>query len=183
MSKTRRRGGGAVQSAPPAPSGRTFTFSTGYSVTIHPVSPWVMDEIERGWLEDHPEPEPPTKTVEGLDGMVEVEDRDDPAYLKERRHWESQRAELRNRLILELGVECEPDNAVLDRRLESMRRLGAKIAKDQDRKLAWVLYVCVGSAADYWNLVKEVVGLTNATEEEVLRLANRFQSPVPGDQR
>ncbi len=163
--------------------GHTFTFSTGYSVTIHPVSPWVMDEIEKGWLEDHPEPEPPTKEVEGLDGPVEVEDRDDPGYLKELQEWERQRSDLRNRLMLELGVECEPDDAVLDRKLESMRKLGAKIGKDLDRKSAWVLYVCIGGAGDYWSLVKEVVGLTNATEEEIMRLAARFQGTVPGHQR
>jgi len=62
---------------------RPFTTSAGVELRYGPFPSNMYWDIQARALEEHPDPEPPMKTIEVFDGTEEIEDTDDEAYKAE----------------------------------------------------------------------------------------------------
>lgn len=153
-----------------------LVFSTGERVIVRQVSLFTIGDMEQVWREKYPPPPPPTQVVEGLAGPEEVENRDHPDYHKALRAYNEQREEIRMKFMVLAGVEAEIDQEKLDRKLNLMRRFGKEFTEEDDPLVLWVQHVCVGSPADWAELVVRMTA--GPSEEAVARVQDTFRREI-----
>src|SRR3990172_10045886 len=83
--------------------GESKTLSSGVTVTVIPFPPGLLQRINS----DHPDPEPPKKTIEVLGGTEEVDNLKDEDYLTEKESVTTQRNSLLGEAVIELCVEVD----------------------------------------------------------------------------
>lgn len=150
-----------------------YTFSTGRTIEVIPISPWVLEVVR----ESVPWPEPPKQTVEGPEGLVEVPNTQHPEYLKALDDRQTLISERQQELIIEEGTSFEVDKAAVDKRRATLGRLDAKLperAATDDRHF-YLYYICVGSQQDLDNLIRLIHGLSLVGEEAVAKATESFR--------
>ena len=154
----------------------TFTFSTGITVRLRRVSPFLVSEIDRVF----PEPEPPTQEVV-IDGETKIEANPaDPSYLQQMAKHRQETVERKMNYILKRGViadEHEMTAAVDAVRKHWRAEFGAEL-QEQDLLLAYIQYVCVGSPDDLGDLMNAIQMRSKPTEGGIAAEAKSFQGAV-----
>lgn len=156
----------------------TFTFSTGITVHLRRVSPFLVSEIDRVF----PEPEPPTQEVE-LDGEKKVEANPaDPVYLQQMAKHRHETVERKMEYLLKRGVV--EDESVMRVAVEEVRahwrsEFSAEL-EEKDLLFAYIKYVCVGNADDFGDLMNAIQMRSKPTEGGIAAEAKSFQGPVSG---
>ena len=156
----------------------TFTFSTGITVQLRRVSPYLVTEIDRVF----PEPDPPTQEVE-LDGEKKIEPNPaDPAYLRLLVAHRRKISERKLNYVLKHGVtadESEMRAAVDEKRRAWQDEFGVDL-EEKDTLLAYLKYVCVGSPDELTELVNAIQSRSKPTEGGIAAEAKSFQGPISG---
>ncbi len=154
----------------------TFTFSTGITVRVRRVSPFLVAELRKA----HPPPEPPLQEVDYGDGQKRQEpNAAHPDYLKALAEYENHIRELQTDYIVKHGVDLDGDwqPQIAALREEWRREQGTELSETDD-VLAYIQFVCVGANDDYIKLVNAIMGLSQPTEDAIAAEAASFRGEV-----
>jgi len=86
-----------------------ITLTSGVTVQVAPFPAALYNKIQIKSLEDFPDPEPPKKTVEVVDGTEEVDDLENPEYLEAKRDAERSRLARFAEAVVEVCVDVDLD--------------------------------------------------------------------------
>jgi hypothetical protein len=148
------------------------TFSTGRTVRVTPISPWVLEAVR----DSVPEPAPPVQTVETPEGPQDVPNIAHPDYLAALDARTARIGEIQQELIVEEGADFDVDQAAVDKRRATLARLGVALppkAQEDDRYF-YLYYVCMGSTQDRDDLIMLIHGLSVVREEAVAKATESF---------
>jgi hypothetical protein len=131
------------------PKGRTvpdlaiFTFASGATARLRPVSQFTQAHIEIQMRKQHPAPEPPMNTVNPLGAGERLEpNRSDEAYERAVAQHQALISSKVFEATIELGVEIEVDHAKLERVAAVMERIGTPLDEISD-KVAYIKHCCM----------------------------------------
>lgn len=154
----------------------SFTTSTGFKLSLKPVSPFLIQKVQASGEY----PKPPTYEVTTAAGSKEVHEHDAEsiktasdaekaawvAYTVKSRAVQSEVNDRLVRLILLRGIESEVPDYGWDREQEEV--FGIKVPKDpNDRKVHYLLTEAIGTADDIANLITEVIALSGVSQEAI----------------
>jgi len=131
-------------------------------------------------LEDFPDPEPPKKIIEVVDGTEETDDLDDPAYLA------AVQEATRNRLarfaeaIVQVCVDIDLDEWKDD--IKGIEKFAGEAPKNRGDLVAWFLenYGCRVSE-DYAAITESAMRQTLISSKEVQQRVRFFRDDVEGN--
>ena len=157
----------------------TFTFSSGITVGVRRVSPFLVREVER----IYPAPEPPTQTVE-LDGETKIEaNPSDPDYLVRLFEHRSMVMEKKMDYLVRHGVVLADENAAREAltqvRAQWLAEFGQELPQG-DFLMDYLRYVCIGTGDDLNDLVHAITERSAPTESGVTAAAKSFPGHVSG---
>ena len=161
---------------------KEYECSSGVTVLYGPFPHGLYWDIMGRTLDEHPDPEPPKKTIEVLGGTEEVDDPEDPAYLAQLNAARLARANLLGEAVLETCVEPKGG---LDQYEPLIKRLEDKYVQDpapedETERRAWFLAKYVMRTTDDWKLIGKVQRFSQIDDEEVRRKAEQFPGDVEG---
>lgn len=140
-------------------------------------------EIQARALEEHPDPEPPRKKIETVDGFEEIDDLEDPDYNLKLNAARLARFNLLGEAVLEFCVRIvSPDNWE-----ETVQRLATKYVKSQPpteptEKRVWYLANFALRTPQDWKIVRLVQRFSQVEDEEVARRVEFFRGNVAGSE-
>lgn len=163
------------RAVPPLPD---FTFASGITVRLRPVSQFTHAHIEITARRKFPPPEPPMYTHDYGDGPVQEPNRGDPAY---QQAVSDHNMLIRSKMMdatIELGIEVEIDEARLNEVKRVMELIGTPLDEPSE-KIAYVKHCCL---IDIEREMPRLMAALRArpTDEEVAEQASTFRGDVPG---
>lgn len=141
-------------------------------VTAFPASLWTRINLRAH--DEYPDPDPPKKTIKVLNGTEEVDDINDPDYVKEKETAEHERGRILGEAIMDLCVHLDVDKyKVLIKRLE--KHIGEKYPKDiDDRRIMFITEYVLKNSKDYEDVTWSSISQMMITDKEV---ADRLKFP------
>lgn len=160
---------------------KEMTLSSGVRIRYGPFPLGLYWDIMARALDEHPEPEPPKKTIAVLNGTEEVDDLEDPEYKKDLNAARAAQHTLLGEAVLEFCVEIADDD--WERKCD---RIAAKYVKepppeDPDEKRIWYLSRYAFRTKQDWLVVAKVQAFSQIEDEEVRKRAEFFRGDVEGD--
>lgn len=152
----------------------TFTFSTGITVRLKRVSPFLIAELRKA----HPPPDPPLQEVDYGDGNKRMEpNAAHPDYLKALEQYQESMWTRQTRYIVQHGVMLDGDwkEQVAALRDEWRAEQGAELSETDDFH-AYLQFICAGASDDYLNLVNAIMAGSQPTEAAIKAEADSFRS-------
>lgn len=148
-----------------------YTFKTGRTVEVIPISPWLLADAQASI----PKPTPPVQSVDMGDGPVEVENPAHPDYQEALRQWRVKIEEQLAQLAIMRGTTFELDAEAVAKVRADATALSITLPPeaDDDRYL-YLFYVCPGSQDDIYNLFQLIQGRSIVTEEAVVKATEHF---------
>lgn len=144
-----------------------FTFgSTGVTVMVKPVPPFLMNEARKSIKK----PVPPQQPVENADGTTRLESNPShPDYIAALDAYEGklavvgQRMMIKRGVVLDLSDEQRAELATLRTEMEAE----GVTTLDPDDKIAYILYIAAGSALDIAALIKAITERGQPTDPKL----------------
>ncbi len=160
---------------------RRLTLSSGVEVEYGPFPANMYWDVQARALDDHPDPVPPKKTIEVLDGTEEVDDLEDPEYLTALNLARMARFNLLGEAALEFCVEVVD----WERWEPKVERISKKYAKDPaptdpDERRVWFLSKFALRTTKDWQIIRKVQSFSQIEDEEVRHRAEFFRGGVEG---
>jgi len=156
--------------------------SSGVTVLYGPFPHGLYFDVMGRALEEHPDPEPPTREIEVVDGTEEVEDLDDPAYRAALEKARLARWNLLGEAALEMCVEVKgglgPWEPVIQRIADKFS--SDPLPEDPIGRKAWFLAKFAMRTRDDWKLIGKIQRFSQIDDEEVRRKAEQFPGDVAG---
>lgn len=160
------------RSVPPLP---TFTFSTGITVSLRRVSPFLLHAVQQQF----PAPKPPVIDVEYGDGKTRHEANEaDPDYQDKLAEHQAMLNDKLNDLMLEGGIVVDFDANELEEAKRVVATIGAAFPEEASDKLAYIKYVCIGNGDDITNVIRAIQGQSFPTEANVQQYVETFPGNV-----
>jgi hypothetical protein len=168
---------------------KEFECSTGVVLLYGPF-PWGMywDLMDRA-LQKHADPDVPTKTIAVLGGTEEVDDEEDPEYLKALAEVRRERADMIGNAALEFCVRVkgglDPWEAVIERIAEQYASLEdqppeALPPEGPNARIAWFCKKYAMRTTNDWRLIGKIQRFSQIEDEEVRRKVETFPGDVAG---
>lgn len=152
-----------------------FVFQdTGITVQIRKVSPSIGTEIRKAF----PPPKPPVHRVEIGGQMVDEANEADPDYERAYQEWGLMVEAKAAKLYIKRGVECEVDHEAVAKLKSDMAEEGIDL--DGDDKYLYIRYICIGTEADYQDLIMAITRRSQPTEVATAEAIETFQPAVSG---
>lgn len=147
---------------------------------VAPFPAGLYNRLQIKSLEDFPDPEPPKKTIEVVDGTEEVDDLDDPAYLADQREARRNRLARFAEAIVEICVDLDLDE--WEAEIGRLEKYAGPAPEDGPDRIAWFLenYGCRLSE-DYAAITESAMRQTLVTSKEVQERVGFFRGDVEGD--
>jgi len=138
----------------------------------------IMDEA----LKEHPDPDPPTVTIDVLDGTEEMPDTKDPAYLGAMAKARRVRGDKVGNAALDLCVRVVGGIEQYEGDIEKAARYtkGDPPPDDPDERKTWFLAKVGLRTPEDWKLVGKIQTFSQIEDEEVSRKVDSFQGDVEG---
>ena len=156
---------------------REVTLASGVEVVVRPFPGGLYANLQSRGLEKHPDPEPPTKTVDTATGPEEIDDLTNPEYVKAREDAERKRGNLIADAILDLCVEC--DLSKYESQIKRLEKHIGKAPKDADELKSWFFEnYAFTRRDDYSRAVGPALSMTLVTDQEVRRQLDNFPGQV-----
>ena len=156
-----------------------ITLSSGVTVTVSPFPAGLWWDLHARALEQHPDPEPPTKTIDVVDGTEEVQDLDNPDYLEALALANRERTNIQGEAIIDLcvDVDMEPYAATI-KRVE--RYIGQAPKEDDERRVWFLTKYALRGRADYEAVMLAATAQLMTSDPEVANRLKSFQREVEG---
>jgi hypothetical protein len=159
-----------------------MVLSSGVAVEYGPFPSGLYWDIMSRALEEHPDPEPPRKTIQVVTGTEEVDDPEDPAYKAALEAARLARFNLLGEAVLDLCVEVVGG---MEQYEPVVGRLARKYAKepppdDPAERKVWFLTKYAIRTREDWKLIGRVQRFSQIDDEEVRQRAEFFRGDVAG---
>jgi len=153
--------------------GESKTLSSGVTVTVIPFPPGLLQRINS----DHPDPDPPKKTIEVLGGTEEIDDLKDANYLAKKDEVTTQRNSLLGEAVIELCVEL--DLAKYAKEITKLERFTSPYPTDADeRRMRFLQEYALRTRGDYEVVITSAITQIAISDEEVQERIATFQSDM-----
>lgn len=157
--------------------GEKRVMTSGVEVLVRPFPSGLWEKINQRALKDYPEPVPPKKIIEVLDGTEEIDNLTDPDYLAEKQKATNQRNSFLGEAILDLCVEV--DMALWEKEVKKIEKYSESYPTDpEERRLRFLEEYAVRSAGDWQFIFASAIEQTQATEPEVAERIDSFRDKV-----
>ncbi len=157
---------------------KEIELSSGVRVRYGPFPGSLYWDIMARALEQYPDPEPPKKRVEVVDGFEEVEDTENPDYKAALAKARLARAGVLGEAVLELCVEPVGDWESIVQRLE--KKWAKDVPTDPTDRKVWFLSKYALRTPEDWQIISLVQRFSQIQDEEVARRAEFFRGDVAG---
>lgn len=151
--------------------------SSGVTVVVSPFPADLWNDIQAKALEDYPDPEPPTITIETVgDTTEETEDYDDPEYVAAMEEAQNARNSFIGEAILDLCVDVD-----LDAYQDKVNRLSkyTDIPDDpDDRRITFLTKFVLRNRADYERVMVSATTQMAVSDPEVVERLNFFRGEM-----
>ena len=158
---------------------KEMELSSGVKVLYGPFPGGLYWDIASRALEEHPDPEPPTKEIDVVDGKETVGDLEDPAYKAALAVARNARYDVLGKAVLEMCVEPVGDYEPTVRRLAERWVMDPPPEDLLDRKV-WFLRKWALRTAEDWGIIGRVQRFSQIEDEEVRQRAEFFRGNVAG---
>jgi len=173
-----------------APKGRvvapleTYTFPTGITVSIRPVSEFTKAHMEMAARRQDPPPDPPRNAPESAAAKIGEEFNEaDPDYEATLQRYNAKIAMRVMDGTIELAVEVDVDEDELNRIKRTMELVGTPLEEISD-KVAYVKHCLVTDVQrDITGLITAIQDITGPKEATVQAATDMFQGDIPGTGR
>ena len=154
--------------------------SSGVTVQVAPFPAGLYNRLQTKSLEDFPDPEPPKKTIEVVDGTEEMDDLSDPAYLAAVEEARRNRLARFAEAIVEICVDLDLDQWQDD--IKGIEKFTGKAPEGRGDLVAWFLenYGCRVSE-DYAAITESAMRQTLISSKEVQQRVKFFRDDVEGN--
>jgi hypothetical protein len=161
---------------------KEFELSSGVTVLYGPFAHGLYWDIMEKALDEHPEPEVPQKTIQVLNGTEEVDDLENPEYVKAAAEARRAQFNLMADAVLELCVEVKGGMGPWEGTIE---RIAAKYSTapppdDPKERQSWFLKKYGLRTAEDWKLIGKVQRFSQIDDDEVRLRAEQFPGDVAG---
>jgi len=127
---------------------RDVTLSSGVQIKILPFPSQLYPKLNARALSEHPDPDPPTKTVEVVDGTEEVPDTENEDYQQALREAQSARQAILLEAILDFCVEVDMDK--WEDEVARLERYIGQLPEDPvERKIEFLNQFALRTKGDY----------------------------------
>lgn len=161
----------------PNPDLIPFTFKNGIRVQLDRVPPAVINKVRQ----KYPPPSPPLQPVDYGDGQRMEPNPSHPDHVKAMGDYYEMLSERIYETLIHIGVVYEltaSDRARLEQRRAQLAKLDIEV--DQDEKLAFILYVCIGSQPEADALRNAIYLRTHPQEEAIAEAVDSFPGEIRG---
>ncbi|MBN9393093.1 MAG: hypothetical protein J0I20_33985 [Chloroflexi bacterium] len=159
-----------------------FRFAKGVEVRIKPVSPALVQEVQRA----NPRPAPPLRQIAVGDGtFMEEENESDPDYREKFKAWSMKSEDDFADLLLELGVELVTpiDQQAVDAiKIFMLKRFAVDLTQkgDGSDRYIYVRYVLPESEAELQALTQALMGRSKPDEGAIAQAIENFSGNIQG---
>jgi NADH:ubiquinone oxidoreductase subunit E len=154
-----------------------LTLSSGVAVTILPFPSQLYPKLNARALAEHPDPEPPMKTVEVVDGTEEVPDEENEEYQEALREARNARQSLLLEAILDFCVEVDMDQ--WGDELARLERYVGEMPEDPvDRKIEFLNQFAMRTRGDYELVATTATAQMMAGSPEVAERLKSFRGEM-----
>lgn len=146
---------------------------SGVTIYVRPFPPGLYEKIQARALIDHPDPVPPKKEIEVVDGTEIIDNPDDETYQAEVTAIERKRNEILGEAVYDLCVDIQ-DAEKWEPMVKRLEKYQGPFPEDPDeRKLEFLTSFALATAGDYERVMASAIGQTLIRDPEV---SNRLQS-------
>jgi len=178
MTNTVQLNGNGQPKGRTVPDLATFTFASGATATLRPVSQFTQAHIEIEMRKKHAAPPPPMNEVDYGDGKKLEPNYSDPEYEQAVQRYQALISSKVFEATIELGVEIEVDAAKLERVSAVMERIGTPLDEISD-KVAYIKHCCMFDIEHEGPLLAEAMrALIGPRAEDVADHIATFQGDV-----
>ena len=151
--------------------GEKITLSSGVEVTVLPIPPGLIQQIQRG----HPDEKPPKKTITVLGGTEEVDNLDDQEYRAAQLAIERERNGKLGEAVVEFCLEL--DMSKYDSTIKRLEKIVSPFPVDPDeRRIRFLYEYALRTIGDYSITQAIAIEQISFTDEEVKERISSFQS-------
>jgi hypothetical protein len=154
-----------------------LTLSSGVTVTILPFPSQLYPKLNARALREHPDPEPPMKIIEVVDGTEEVPDEEDEGYQEALREARNARQNLLLEAILDFCVEVDMDEWG-DELARLERYIGTLPEDPVDRKIEFLNQFAMRTRGDYELVATTATAAMMAGSPEVAERLKSFRGEM-----
>lgn len=153
--------------------GESKTLSSDVTVIVIPFPPGLLQRINS----DHPDPVPPKKTIQVLDGTEEVDNLKDEGYILEKEAVTTQRNSLLGEAVIELCVEV--DLKLYAKEIKKLEKYTSPYPDDTDeRRMRFLQEYALRTRGDYEVVITSAITQIAISDEEVQERIKSFQSDM-----
>lgn len=155
-------------------SGEDLTLSSGVTVHVVPFPADLNKSISAYAFREFPDPIPPQKTIQVVDGTEEVDNPEDADYLAEKSRAEAGRNKIISEAFLDLSVIV--DLAKYEADIKKVERYTGPYPEDlSERKLKFLTEFAIRTVTDYQAISFSVMQQTGISEEDVAERLDLFR--------
>jgi len=156
---------------------------TQVQIPVRKVSYALLQEVQTSERRKFPAPQPPVNEVDYGDGLVKEPNLADPDYLAAlKAHDDELNARLERvtrRLLIKRGVTPfldwdEEKQAQVDALRQEMREDFGTEIEEKDDKVAWVVFIALGSMEDWGDFITFLTRRSLPTEEAIQEQIRKF---------
>jgi len=158
-------------------SGEKYTLSSGVEIVVVPFPARLWENINNKALKDFPDPKASMKTIEVVDGTEEVEDLENPEYLKGMKDAESKRSDFLGTAILDFCVQVD-----LSQYEDEIARIEKYVddfpTEPNERRVEFLSRSALRTKGDYEFVMVSAITQTTVSDEEIAERLESFQGDL-----
>jgi len=155
-------------------SGEDLTLSSGVTVHVVPFPADLNKSISAYAFREFPDPIPPKKTIQVVDGTEEVDNLEDADYLADKVRVEAGRSKIISEAFIDLSVNVDLGKYNADiKRVE--RYTGPYPDDPTERKLRFLTEFAIRTVTDYQAISFSVMQQSGISEEDVAERLDVFR--------
>jgi hypothetical protein len=152
--------------------------SSGVMVRIRPFPPGLFESINTQAFRLYPNPVPPKKIIKVVDGEEEIDDVNNPEYLKTMQEIERKRSNLLGEAVLDLCIEVL-DFDQYENVIKRLQRYSGDFPEDKDeRRLKFLTDFALRTKGDYEIVMVSATTQTMVDDPEVRERIEFFRGQV-----
>lgn len=153
-------------------NGHTYTFLSGVTLHLKPVSPYLLQELRSAFTK----PLPPQQEIDYGESKRVESNPLDPDYILALAEYESRVQDAGAMEMIRRGVVLDDDevnSTVSQLRDEWRNRYQSELSESDDR-LAYLKYVCFGGSSDLLGLLQAIRRLSHPSEAAIAETTATF---------
>jgi hypothetical protein len=160
---------------------KSFKTSAGVELRYGPFPGALYWDIMSRALREFPDPVPPKKIIEVLDGTEEIDNLDDPEYMNALAAARMGRHGILGEAALEMCVEIMTDWEPIVERLTDRWVVEPPPADVRERKLWFLSKYALRTSKD-WSIIRKIRTFSQIEDEEVQQRIEFFRGDVEGSE-